>query len=46
MFVDFKHTQKIKVSDYFDPMENSVVQFSVPNYHSVELGFTKHVLLE
>ena len=46
MFVDFKFsTFKIQVSDYLDPKENSVFQFSVANFYSVKPGLTKHVCL-
>ena len=46
MFVDFKFsTFKIQVSDYLDPKENSVFQFSVANFLSVKPGVTKHVCL-
>ena len=48
MFVDFKFsTLKIQVSDGLKPLENSVLQFSVSDFHSqtVKLGLNKHVLL-
>ena len=41
MFVDFKFsTFKIQVSDYLDPKENSVFQFSVANFYSIKPGLT------
>lgn len=47
MFVNFKRvTLKIKVSDYLNPMENSVFQFYAPDYQSVKPSFAKDVLLE
>ena len=35
----------IQVSNYLNPMENSVSRFSVYDFNYVKLGLTKHVLL-
>lgn len=35
----------IQISGQLNPMENSVLQFSVSDFHDVKSGLTKHVLL-
>ena len=36
---------KTQVSTYLNPIQNSVFRFSVADFHSVEPGLTKRVLL-
>ena len=46
MFVDFKFsTMKSQVCAYWNPMQNLVFHFCVADFHFVEPGLTKHVLL-
>ena len=37
--------KKNQVSEYFNPMENRALQFSVYDFHLVKPGLTKHSLL-
>ena len=46
LFVDFKFiTFEIRVSDHLNPLENSVSQLSIHDFHSVRPSLAKHVLM-
>ena len=46
MFFDFRFSSgEIKINQSWNLMQNSVFQYSIPDFYSVQLGLMKHIYL-